>query len=427
LLLPALIAGQAHAEPVRLSNGSSARWELVEQDGDRYCLLRSKLPGSTALDTVDISRSIGGRDLGLTIHGPGTGKAWIKYNSTFAIGSGQEKSRQLTEDDLDSGRRAVRIDFDNDEAAALFNGAPLSLSIDPARSITIDTNGLRVLVPAVDNCSRSHLVNLGADPNLVSRVAVEPYAEDSTLFTSDDYPMEALRKDQQGTTTVLLLVSKTGGVKSCRVAESSKFETLDRATCNTLKRRKFEPAKDFSGRSVESPMDVKVRWVLPDPPAVPVEFASFRYIFPIDKDRQIADCKVEGSAAMAGPDGSCLIMLGQVRLLVSTAPKAVPLADQDLVMATEHLVGQSDAQIRIGLGQGEALLGRSTVRLTIDASGKATSCTAENIGSFESAGERPFCNEALSQRYQALPDDVPNRAERQLTIVRALYLRRHQA
>ena len=104
-LLAAAVSSQLHAEPVQLSNGPSAKWELVQQDGDRNCLLRSKLNGSTTLDTVEFTRSIGGRDLDLRIHGPSTGKPWTQFNSTYTVGGGQEKSRQLTEDDGDNGRR----------------------------------------------------------------------------------------------------------------------------------------------------------------------------------------------------------------------------------------------------------------------------------------------------------------------------------
>jgi hypothetical protein len=71
------------------------------------------------------------------------------------------------------------------------------------------------------------------------------------------------------------------------------------------------------------------------------------------------------------------------------------------------------------------MLGRSITRLSIDTSGKARSCTAESIGSFQSVGEKAFCDDALQQPYEALPDNVPNQSERQMTIVRALYLHRH--
>ena len=423
----ALMASQTHAEPIRLSNGQAATWELVEQDGDRHCLLRTKLVGSPSLDTLDVSRSIGGRDFELTIRGPGTGKSWAQFNSTYAIDGGPEAVRQLTDDEDDGGRRALSIGFANDEAAALYGGAPLLLSIDPERSVTIDTKGLAALQRAVDQCSRDRLVSLGAEPDLVSRIAVEPYAEDTALFNSMDYPEEAIRKEQEGTTMVLLRVSKRGRVKSCRVAESSKFEVLDHATCETLKRGVFEPAKDFSGRSIESPMALKVRWVLPESPAVPVEFSSSRYIFSIDKNQQIADCRVEGSGAAADPSGPCLIMLGEMRQLVSAAPKDVQLAGQEMVVATEYLVGPTNEPIALGLGKGEALLSRSVTHLSIDPSGKAGSCTAEIIGSAQGAGEKAFCDEALGQVYEALPVEAINRAERQLTIVRALYLRQRRA
>lgn len=69
------------------------------------------------------------------------------------------------------------------------------------------------------------------------------------LFTADDYPTAAVRRDETGNVRARLAIGADGRVAGCRIVESSGSATLDQATCRILKSRaRFTPAKDSNGR-----------------------------------------------------------------------------------------------------------------------------------------------------------------------------------
>ena len=72
------------------------------------------------------------------------------------------------------------------------------------------------------------------------------------ILSFEDYPPVALRNHWQGTVIADLTISPEGSVTACRIIESSSHEVLDDATCNILiKRAKFSPAHDSSGKRIE--------------------------------------------------------------------------------------------------------------------------------------------------------------------------------
>jgi protein TonB len=101
------------------------------------------------------------------------------------------------------------------------------------------------------------------------RVAAVPPAVRATaslpgLFSTDDYPAEALRRDEQGTVAFQLAINRHGRVRRCTIATSSGSEALDRRTCRILKRRAhYEPARDARGRRVADTATGRIRWELP--------------------------------------------------------------------------------------------------------------------------------------------------------------------
>ncbi len=85
------------------------------------------------------------------------------------------------------------------------------------------------------------------------------------LFSTDDYPEQAIRNEEQGTVAFRLTIDRKGRVSDCTVTQSSGSATLDRASCSIVERRaRFVPARDTQGRTVEDSMTSRIRWVLPD-------------------------------------------------------------------------------------------------------------------------------------------------------------------
>jgi protein TonB len=84
------------------------------------------------------------------------------------------------------------------------------------------------------------------------------------LFSTDDYPADALRNEQQGTTAVRLTIGTDGRVSDCSVTGSSGSSSLDSATCRILRQRaRYTPARNSAGQPATDTDTARIRWVVP--------------------------------------------------------------------------------------------------------------------------------------------------------------------
>lgn len=89
------------------------------------------------------------------------------------------------------------------------------------------------------------------------------------LVSVDDYPPEAIERDEQGAVQTLLQVGIDGRVKACDVIVSSNSQSLDAKTCQImLERARFSPPRDENGKATEGEFTMlPIRWVLSGPGA----------------------------------------------------------------------------------------------------------------------------------------------------------------
>lgn len=80
-------------------------------------------------------------------------------------------------------------------------------------------------------------------------------------ITSDDYPMAALRNNEEGTVTITWVVDGDGRVADCKTLRTSGHDSLDRAACDAITRRARYPAAP-SG-SLPRVFTRRVAWKLP--------------------------------------------------------------------------------------------------------------------------------------------------------------------
>jgi protein TonB len=96
---------------------------------------------------------------------------------------------------------------------------------------------------------------------------VEPARAKANLssYVSDaDYPSNAVRNEEQGTTRFRLTVGPDGKVTQCTVTGSSGSSALDSTTCRLMKHRaKFTPARNNRGEPTSDTVAGGIRWVLP--------------------------------------------------------------------------------------------------------------------------------------------------------------------
>lgn len=79
-----------------------------------------------------------------------------------------------------------------------------------------------------------------------------------------EWPLEALRHDQQGTTTLAFLIGVDGKVVSARLVKSSGFPLLDAAAEEGIRRCSFRPARQ-DGEPVQAWMQMAYVWTLTSP------------------------------------------------------------------------------------------------------------------------------------------------------------------
>ncbi len=96
-------------------------------------------------------------------------------------------------------------------------------------------------------------------PLSVAPGSARPLGDVADWVTADDYPAAALRAGLEGRTSVTLTVGGDGRPIACRVAVSSGFGSLDRATCGAMMARgRFNPPGGT--RRWTSPY---IRWQIP--------------------------------------------------------------------------------------------------------------------------------------------------------------------
>lgn len=83
----------------------------------------------------------------------------------------------------------------------------------------------------------------------------------ASVFTSDDYPAEALLKDQTGSVRFALLVDETGRIADCTIIETSGVASLDAQSCAIARdRARFTPGRDADGKPSKGAFLQRVTW-----------------------------------------------------------------------------------------------------------------------------------------------------------------------
>lgn len=115
--------------------------------------------------------------------------------------------------------------------------------------------------PEVPSSDKPPLPRPEQIPSAMFDRPVPPEGNVVGLFRGDDYPIEALRKNEQGSTAVALVLDVKGRVTQCIVTVSSGSAALDSQTCRVLvERAKFEPARDAEGKAVASAVTQRISW-----------------------------------------------------------------------------------------------------------------------------------------------------------------------
>lgn len=245
-----------------------------------------------------------------------------------------------------------------------------------------------------------------------------------SLFSTDDYPREAIRNGEEGTVAVTLTVNAEGKVADCIVEKSSGSPSLDVATCRILwTRAQFTPARDARGKPVPDTVHQRIRWELPKGNPAELEEEFSRMIVAVNAERAIVGCRIERGPAPDAQVPPCPADIEIMEDYILSAPDWIPFAGREIVFETQQRVGLPDGGAELGERPGEFQLLVARLNLAIDAAGKVKSCSRESWGPMRSKDANFTCDFAQRWQFEALPKKETNRTDRLLTVVNAAYLR----
>jgi protein TonB len=85
-----------------------------------------------------------------------------------------------------------------------------------------------------------------------------------SLFSTDDYPSDAVFKRQSGYAHVVVMVDEKGQIVDCTLIATSGIAVLDAQTCIILRKRgKFTPAIGADGKPTKGIFHQRVNWEMP--------------------------------------------------------------------------------------------------------------------------------------------------------------------
>jgi len=235
------------------------------------------------------------------------------------------------------------------------------------------------------------------------------------LFSSDDYPKDALQKRDTGTVGVTLMIGTDGRVSDCRVTLSSLSPSLDAATCRIITDRAgFAPALDRAGRPVTDRYLQRITWALPTPEPEKVANSGSRSLI-VEHANGHAECKMWVDKIELPIDATtCEKWRSQAKHESERLPMAVS-SPYRATLSLDKLVGDG-----VPIVANPAMTIRGAARLRIDAAGRVSGCQPIAEALLNGDGALDMCSRIDEVRFEALPSTIKDRGDRAMVILRTV-------
>ena len=236
------------------------------------------------------------------------------------------------------------------------------------------------------------------------------------LFSSDDYPTDALRRGDEGTVGVRLTIGTDGRASRCVVTASSHSPSLDAATCHILTERAgFAPALDRRGKPTIDHYGQRITWRIPAAP--PILFANTTHALVI-------------TVPVSGEPACAMSFTGVPVPTISKAECArmLPVWKSELSILAIDLVAPYRMSFLKEQRLGEPFAAtpdpqreiRGGAALTIAPDGKVSDCRPLAALSLNGDDGASLCDEGREMQFPALAETDKLRAPRSLTLVRSM-------
>lgn len=150
-----------------------------------------------------------------------------------------------------NGTDIYQLRITADQMKEMQTAPAVTMSMRDGPTISLALDGMSDVLSELANC----VVSLKSRWNIAEggSASFKTHARGDlrSIFTADDYPLQAMASLQGGRVQFLLMIDETGGVAGCDVVLSSGNPLLDGMGCQIIRKRaRFTPALDSHGKAV---------------------------------------------------------------------------------------------------------------------------------------------------------------------------------
>jgi hypothetical protein len=164
-----------------------------------------------------------------------------------------------------SGQSVRMVNLSAQQAARLSVATTLRWS-ERGKQYELGIGPMAKLMQTLDRCKDmlADRWNATLTKRMALKVAPTIQTPIGSLFSSNDYPWDALRSGQTGLAHVVLMVDATGRLADCTLIATSGVALIDAQTCIILRKRgKFTPAIGSDGKPTRGVIHERVNWEMP--------------------------------------------------------------------------------------------------------------------------------------------------------------------
>ena len=251
-VISALLLSHAAIASAATALEPTGKWNM--SNGDTLCIAYRNYGSSAGTVSLSIVPSPNGETYELLVGSRYTaGERAIEEQGSVDFGSGPINAWALFYQTANRSSDVHDFRIPAAEMARAESAPTMTLHISDSSDFTFALDSMPDVLRQLQDCTGEleRRWNVGAEKKgEFSRLA---HADLRTVFSPDDYPLQALRKEQGGSGRYLLLVDDHGKVEGCQVLQPTGAPVLDVTACLVIENKaKFAPALDRSGKPVRS-------------------------------------------------------------------------------------------------------------------------------------------------------------------------------
>lgn len=256
--LLALLATIAPAQVQPSPKAPTGKW-LIDF-ADKTCSLERNYGDASAQTTLAFIPTPFSDRLGLYVIAPKSGTEDYSGDGTIGFGPAQPPADTFIEsyDARSVGRRITRSGLSRADLSRAYAGGRIAFIVRKQAGMSFLVPGLEKALGVLDECVVDLVDSWGFSRAEQARLATP--AEALGKISADDYPRNAMEAADQGKNSARISVDADGRAHDCVVVESSGSEDLDGALCKVMRRSRYKPAIDKSGRPMNGLAFQRVTW-----------------------------------------------------------------------------------------------------------------------------------------------------------------------